>query len=270
MKRPIGVFDSGLGGLTVVRHLRRLLPGEAIVYFGDTARVPYGTKSPEAVVRFSLESCRFLLDRGVGAVVVACNTSSAVALDALRKECPVPVFDVVGPGARRAAEATRSGRIGVIGTRATIMSGVYPREIARRNPAAAVTGVPCPLFVPLAEEGWLDRPATVEIAREYLLPLRTADIDVLILGCTHYPALAGVIRLVMGDGVTLVDSGESCAAFVRERLASLRGGEGGIEYFVSDMPDRFREVGRVFMGEEIGEVAVARAEGGGAPPGRRS
>lgn len=261
MHRPIGVFDSGLGGLTVVRRLRDLLPGEEIVYFGDTARVPYGNKSREAVTRFSRRNCRFLIGQGVGMIVVACNTSCALAMETLRREFPLPLHDVIAPGARRAAGLTRNGRIGVIGTHATIGSGAYERELKRIDASLSVHSRACPLFVPLAEEGWLDRPATVEIAREYLIPLRNAGIDVLILGCTHYPVLEGVIRLVLGEGVALVDSGLGCAEAVRAGMGSPAGGRGGVRYFVSDMPERFREIGRVFMGEEIRGVTVADPAG---------
>jgi len=258
MDKPIGVFDSGLGGLTVVRQLRRLLPGEDIVYFGDTARVPYGSKSRESVTRFSRESCRFLLGHGVGMIVVACNTSSALALDALRREFTLPLHDVIATGARKAAGLTRCGKIGVIGTHATIRSGAYERELKGLDGALTVYSRACPLFVPLAEEGWLDRPATVEIAREYLIPLREAGIDLLILGCTHYPVLEGTIRLVMGDRVTLVDSGLSCAEAVRGvgEAPAEAWRRGRVRYFVSDMPERLREIGRVFMGEEIRDVTV--------------
>jgi len=263
MKQPIGVFDSGLGGLTVVRHLHRLLPGEDIVYFGDTARVPYGSKSPEAVIRFSRENCSFLVSQNVTMIIVACNTSSALALGALRQEHRVPIYDVIAPGSRKAVSLTRVGKIGVIGTHATIRSGAYEREMRELADAVRVYSRPCPLFVPLAEEGWLDRPATVEIAREYLLPLKEEGIDVLILGCTHYPALRETIRLVMGEGVSLVDSGRCCAAAVRDEMAPQNKGRAGgrVRYFVSDMPERFKEIGRLFMKEEIDEVTVVSPEG---------
>ena len=262
MKKPIGVFDSGLGGLTVVRHLRRLLPDENIVYFGDTARVPYGSKSKEAVTRFSRENCRLLLSHDVKAIIVACNTSSALAIPALKREYDLPFYGVIDPGARQAVKITRAGKIGVIGTYATINSGAYGKEIAALKSSIKVYCRPCPLFVPLAEEGWLNRPATVEIAREYLLPLKEKGIDVLILGCTHYPVLKETIRLVLGDGIALVDSGLSCAEQVRPDIGGKGDGEGGgrVSYFVSDMPERFREIGRLFMGEEIGNVEVV-------PPG---
>jgi glutamate racemase len=272
MKQPIGVFDSGLGGLTVVRHLHRILPDEDIVYFGDTARVPYGSKSRDAIVRFSRENCRFLVEHSVSMIVVACNTSSAIALDALRREHRIRIHDVIAPGARKAVSLTRSGKIGVIGTHATIGSGAYEREIYGLSTNVRVYCKPCPLFVPLAEEGWLDRPATVEIAREYLLPLKKEGIDVLILGCTHYPVLRKTIRLVMGDRVSIVDSGRCCAETVRDEMAlqnrPTRSGParrrlgvvGRLKYFVSDMPERFKEIGRLFTKEEIDEVTVVSPE----------
>lgn len=258
MNKPIGVFDSGLGGLTVVKRLRSLMPFRDIVYFGDTARVPYGGKSRESITRFSRQNCRFLLSRDVAAVVVACNTSSALALPALKDEFAIPLFDVISPGARRAVEITRRGKIGVIGTYATVNSGAYEREISALDGDLEVYSAPCPLFVPLAEEGWTDRPATLDIAREYLLPLRGREIDVLILGCTHYPVMRETIQLVAGDGVTLVDSGEGCAEAVlagADRGVN-QGEPGRLGCFVSDMPERFREIGRLFLGEEIGDLEV--------------
>lgn len=247
----------------MVRHLHRLLPGEDIVYFGDTARVPYGSKSPDAIIRFSRENCRFLLSHHVSMIVIACNTSSALALEALRKEYDgIRIHDVIAPGARKAVSLTRTGRIGVIGTHATIRSGAYEREIYGLSTDVRVYCKPCPLFVPLAEEGWLDRPATVEIAREYLLPLKKEGIDVLILGCTHYPVLRETIRLVMGERVSIVDSGRCCAETVRNEMAlrkrRTRGGR--VKYFVSDMPERFQEIGRLFTKAEIDEVTVVSPE----------
>ncbi|MCX6355883.1 MAG: glutamate racemase [Candidatus Aureabacteria bacterium] len=264
MKGTIGVFDSGLGGLTVVRHLRRLLPGADIVYFGDTARLPYGSKSPETVIRFSRENCEFLLSHNVAMIIVACNTSSAIALDTLRREYKIQIHGVVAPGARRAADLTRNRMIGVIGTHATIRSRAYDREFAKMGGSIKVVSRACPLFVPLAEEGWLDRPATVEIAREYLLPLKEEGIDVLVLGCTHYPILTQTVRRVLGEGISLVDSGLSCAEAVRDQIGDgERGVEGGrVRYFVTDMPERFKEIGRIFMGEEIAEVSVVHPRAG--------
>ncbi|MEJ2744984.1 MAG: aspartate/glutamate racemase family protein, partial [bacterium] len=197
----------------------------------------------------------------------ACNTSSAIALEALRQEHRIRIHDVISPGARKAVSLTRSGKIGVIGTHATIRSGAYEREIYGFSTDARVYCKPCPLFVPLAEEGWLDRPATVEIAREYLLPLKKEGIDVLILGCTHYPVLRQTVRLVMGDRVSIVDSGRCCAETVRDETASRNRRERGgrIRYFVSDMPERFKEIGKLFMKEEIDEVTVVSPEDEASP-----
>jgi glutamate racemase len=215
---PIGVFDSGIGGLTVARELMRQLPDESIIYFGDTARVPYGPKSPETVRRYSREISEFLLGQGVKAVVVACNTATAHALPVLQAELPVPVIGVVDPGARAAVRATRSGEIGVIGTQGTIGSGAYERAIRAIAPEAHVTARACPLFVPLVEEGWHDDPITEQVARRYLAPLLAAGIDTLVLGCTHYPLLKPVLERVVGPGVALVDSAETVAETVAEGL----------------------------------------------------
>jgi glutamate racemase len=254
---PIGVFDSGIGGLTVVRALRRILPGEAILFFGDTARVPYGPKSAETVRRFALEDAGFLVSKGVKMVVVACNTVSSVALDDLARRVPLPVVGVVEPGARAAAAASRNGRIGVIGTRGTVASGAYPRAIRARRAEARVEQAACPLFVPLVEEGWSDNPVALAVAREYLDPLRRSGIDALVLGCTHYPLLKPVIAEVMGPDVTLVDTAEETAHDVRELLAArglaaARRGED--RCFVSDIPHRFEEEASKFLGEPLARV----------------
>ena len=209
---PIGVFDSGIGGLTVVRELMRQLPNESIIYFGDTARVPYGPKSPDTVLRYSREITQFLRAEGVKAVVIACNTATAHALPALREENELPIVGVIGPGSRAAARATRTGRVGVIGTQGTINSRAYERAIASVAPEAEITALACPLFVPLVEEGWLDTEATRLIAREYLEPMANAHVDTLVLGCTHYPLLKGVIGSIVGRDVRLIDSAEETAA----------------------------------------------------------
>lgn len=248
----IGVFDSGIGGLTVFKALRAALPaGEHLVYLGDTARVPYGTKSEETVVRYALEGTRFLARRGVKALVVACNTMSAVALPALQREVAFPVVGVIGPGAEAACRATRTGRIGVIGTAATIRSGAYAHAIACHLPDARVIGRACPLFVPLAEEGWVDNDVARTAAAAYLSDL--GSIDTLVLGCTHYPLLKGVIGATLGPGVALVDSAEATAAVVRERLRErglLTGTAGAAadHFYVTDSSERFHEVGARFLG----------------------
>ena len=259
----IGVFDSGIGGLTVFEEIARGFPALDILYLGDTARVPYGTKSAETVVRYSFEAAHFLRDHGVEMLVVACNTSSALALDALQRELTIPVVGVILAGARRAAAVSKSGRIGVIGTPATIRSDAYARAIHEHRPEAIVVSAACPLFVPLAEEGWTDNAVARETARIYLDPLRSAGIDTLVLGCTHYPVLRSVIGAVMGKGVTLVDSAEPVAEEVGQRMRALGRdlGEGSAEvqmaragtrrFFVTDNWERFGEVGARFLGHSI-------------------
>jgi len=256
--RAIGVFDSGVGGLTVFHALERALPSESMVYLGDTARVPYGTRSAETVVRYSLEAVRFLERQRVKMVVVACNTASSVALDALRAAASVPVVGVIEPGARRAVEASASGRIGVIGTRATVASGAYKRAIQALHPQAEVLSQACPLFVPLAEEGWTDDEVARSVARAYLEPFRRAGVDVLVLGCTHYPLLRRVIGEIMGPKVALVDSAESVAAEVGGLLGgapalAARGGAATPEhhFYVTDAPEPFQVVAERFLGRTI-------------------
>ena len=257
---PLGVFDSGIGGLTVARALFERLPRESIIYFGDTARVPYGPKSPETVRRYSAEILAFLLKRGVKAVVVACNTSTAHALASLKEQSPVPVVGVIEPGARAAVAATKSGTIGVIGTAGTIASGAYERAIKALRPDARVHAQACPLFVPLVEEGWFDHPATELIAREYLEPLKKAGVDVLVLGCTHYPLLKTLLARVMGPGVTLVDSAEETAKVVAAELEAggllADGGNHEHRFVVSDDEPHFRKVGARFLGGKIKQVEV--------------
>jgi len=222
---PIGVFDSGVGGLTVVAALTRRLSAESVVYLGDTARLPYGSKSPATVTRYTRNNLRFLYERGVKAVVVACNTASALALPNLEPE--VPTWGVIEPGARRAAAAS-AGHVGVLATESTVRSDAYPRALARLAPGLAVTSRACPLFVPLVEEGWHDDPVAEEIAHRYLDPLLAAGVDTLVLGCTHYPLLAPLLARVAGPGVTLVDSAEAVADEVAEGLAAagLAAGDG--------------------------------------------
>ena len=260
-KHILGVFDSGIGGLTVVRHLRRLLPAWDIVYFGDTARVPYGTKSDATVRRFAGEAARFLTQFGVTHLVVACNTVSAVALRSLERDFRgLPVDGVIQPGAESAVKATRSGRIGVIGTRATIQSRAYEHEIAvasrRAGKTTRVFANPCPLLVPLAEEGLAGSRAAREVLRDYLAPLRARKIDTLILGCTHYPPFKSAIRSVLGRRVTLIDSGEATARGLARALRSNPGprGRGSLRCYVSDIPRQFEAVGRRFLGSRMGKV----------------
>lgn len=258
---PIGIFDSGIGGLTVARAIYERLPGESTIYFGDTARVPYGPKSPETVRRYSREILQWLLGQGVKAVVIACNTSTAHALAALREESPVPVIGVIEPGARAAVAATAGGPVGVIGTAGTIASNAYARAIHALRPALQVEQVACPLLVPLAEEGWFDHPATELVAREYLHPLQQARVDVLVLGCTHYPLLKPLLGRVMGPAVRLIDSAEETARAVaetlRERSLEAPAGRRVFHRFaVSDDEPRFRQVGARFIGEKLGGAEV--------------
>ena len=252
---PLGVFDSGLGGLTVLRAIHHTLPGEAMVYFGDTARLPYGNKSARTVRRLSLEALKFLEHFEIKAFVVACNSASALALDVLNDAATVPVLGVVEAGARQAAETTRNRRIGVIGTRATIQSRCYPAALERRGAGFQVTSAACPLFVSLVEEGWSEHDVTHRVAAEYLEPLRKAGVDTLILGCTHYPLLKQVISDVMGNDVMLIDSGEALATDLKEQLDAreLLAPERKVEhrFFVSDQPDRFHVEGQRFLGEAV-------------------
>ena len=259
--RPLAVFDSGLGGLTVLRALRGRLPSESVLYLGDTARVPYGTRADDTVLRYAREAAAFLVAREVKALVVACNTVSAVALEALAAEVPVPVVGVLDPGAREACRRTRSGVVGVIGTAATIRSDAYARRIRELRPDARVLQVPCPLFVPLAEEGWDEGDVPRLVAERYLGGLRREGVDTLVLGCTHYPILRPVVAAVMGDGVTLVDSAESVADEVTRLLADrgLAAPDDGDSrrddhFFVTDSSERFREVGERFLGSALARL----------------
>ncbi|HEX5578003.1 MAG TPA: glutamate racemase [Gemmatimonadaceae bacterium] len=256
---PIGVFDSGIGGLTVVRELMRQLPNESIIYFGDTARVPYGPKSPDTVIRYSREIIDFLKSQGVKAVVVACNTATAHALPTLRAENDLPIVGVIDPGARAAAKATKSRHVGVIGTQGTISSKAYEKAIAAIEPGAEITALACPLFVPLAEEGWLDKEVTTLVAHEYLDPMASAHVDTLVLGCTHYPLLKRVIGSVVGRDVRLIDSAEETAAEIgavlRERgLAHAETDDARYRFIASDAPEQFLRVGQRFLGASIDRV----------------
>ncbi|MCS7062664.1 MAG: glutamate racemase [Methylacidiphilales bacterium] len=258
----IGIFDSGLGGLTVVHEVMQQLSAEDVIYYGDTARVPYGNKSPETVTRYAREIADFLLGQGVKALVVACNTATAYALTDLRERYGgrVPVMGVVEPGVRAALRVTRNGRVGVIGTRGTIASGVYEQALKRLRPDVEVVALATPLLVPLVEEDWLDHEASRLIVREYIEPLRRAGVDTVILGCTHYPLLKGVLSEELGDGVRLVDSAENVARDLAERLwadGHLRRGvkrEGRLKIYVSDVPGMFGDLARRFLGEPVAEV----------------
>jgi glutamate racemase len=248
----IGIFDSGVGGLTVQRAILEALPGLDTVYLGDTARVPYGTKSAETVTEYSRRNARFLVAQGIEMLVVACNTASAVALPALRRELAVPVLGVVEPGARAAARASRGGRIGVIGTQATVASGAYQRAIEAERPGATVTARACPLFVPLAEEGWTDPGDEVVrlVAQRYLAPLRQAGIDTLVLGCTHYPLLRPAIAAEL-PGVVLVDSATVIAAEVRQAFSPPDDRAAEHRFYVTDTPEKFLAVAGRFLGRPV-------------------
>src|SRR5438477_10924645 len=251
----IGIFDSGVGGLTVLHALLEALPGEHLIYLGDTGRYPYGTKSAETVTRYSVENVEFLIAKGVKLLVVACNTASAVALDTLEARFAVPIVGVIEPGARAAAERTRNGRVGVIGTEATIASGAYTNALRALRPGVEIYTRPCPLLVPLAEEGWVDGAIPRGVVETYLATLRKSGIDTLVLACTHYPLLRAVIAEVMGDGVTLVDSAEETARAVSALLAARglarAGRDGSTSFFVTDVPDRFIRIGQRFLGARV-------------------
>jgi glutamate racemase len=255
----IGVFDSGIGGLTVLHQIIEALPRENTVYLGDTARSPYGTKSVDTVLRYSFENSDFLVEKGVKIVVVACNTSTAIALEPLKKKLSVPVVGVIEPGARRAIASTKNKKIGVIGTEATIQSGAYTRALKAVEPSIEVYSRACPLFVPLVEEGWTDNAVVGMTVKAYLESLKQSGIDTLILGCTHYPLLKKAIRKFLGDGVRLVDSAEEIAkevaALLKQSALSRKSGKGSHGFFVTDAPERFIKVGRRFLGEKV-ESAV--------------
>lgn len=256
--RGIGIFDSGVGGLTVFQATRRLLPGEELLYLGDTARVPYGTKSPETVLRYARQAAAFLVNEHVKLLVVACNTASSVAIEELRDRFQLPVLGVIEPGARRAVELTRSGRVGVVGTEGTVQSGAYARAIQRLDSGIEVFSAACPLFVPLAEEGWAGHAVARLCAEEYLAPLMAQRIDTLVLGCTHYPLLKPTLQEVLGPGVQLVDSAEATAASIAALLDQrneLRTSSGAApRMFVTDVPTRFCRVGGAFLGQSLTDV----------------
>jgi glutamate racemase len=258
-QKPIGVFDSGIGGLTVVRAIRWQLPHENIVYFGDTARVPYGPKSPQVIKEYAEDDTKFLLSQSVKMIVVACNTVSAVALDVVQQKANVPVVGVIVPGAQAAAAATKTKRIGVIGTTGTILSKAYTNAITQIDPSLTVFPKACPLFVPLAEEGWVEHAATELIAKEYLFSLLTEKIDTLVLGCTHYPLLKKMISKAMKNTVTLIDSGEATAIEVDKilqdnKLINPSEQIPVVKFFVSDIPAKFTEIGERFLGMNLGIV----------------
>jgi len=247
---PIGVFDSGVGGLTVFREIARALPHQSLIYLGDSARVPYGTKSPQTVTRYTLEAANHLMQRGIKMLVVACNTATAAALPTLEERLPIPVIGVVEPGARAAVSKTR-GRIGVIATEGTVKSRAYTNAIRRIDANVEVIESAAPLFVPLAEEGWANTHVAREVAEIYLSPLMDAGIDTLVLGCTHYPILRGTIERVVGEKVAIVDSAETTAAAVKSEIGASHNGSGQHHFLVTDAEERFRRIAGEFLAQEI-------------------
>ena len=265
--RPVGVFDSGVGGLTVAREIMRQLPNERIVYFGDTARVPYGNKSRETIIKFSRQIVRFLKTQQVKAIVVACNSASAYALEVLEQEADIPIIGVIRSGARAAIGATKNGKIGVIATEATIGSGIYNRYIKENDANAAVLGKACPLFVPLVEEGLWEDPVTDEIAKRYLTELIDVGIDTLILGCTHYPMIRSTIGRIMGPDVTLVNPAYETAIDLKTLLEDQDMANKGsdpagsrYEFYVSDTADKFRQFANTVMPFDVPETNVVNIE----------
>lgn len=257
--RAVGVFDSGIGGLTVVKEIMRILPNEDIVYFGDTARVPYGSKSTETITKFSFQNTRFLMSMNVKAIVVACNTASALSLERLQSEFDIPIIGVIEPGADMAVSTTLNNRIGIIGTEGTIGSRAYERAIKKLKPEAELFAYPCPLFVPIVEEGWADTNVSMLIAQEYLKPLKGLNIDTLVMGCTHYPLLTKTVGEVMGDKVKLVNPALATALKLKEILIGCgiensEKREANYKYYVSDNPDRFLKVGERFLNTEIRKI----------------
>ncbi len=261
---PIGVFDSGIGGLTVVKAIRTMLPAESIVYLGDTARLPYGTKSVDAIIEFSLENARFLISRGAKSIVIACYSSTSVALDIVRRHVDVPVIGVIEPGVVKALKVTRNGRIGVIGTSLTIFSGAYEKAFRKHGAKCEVLGKACPLFVSLVEEGWLEHPATELIAREYLQPLQEDGIDTLLLGCTHYPLLLPVFRKLMGD-IHFVDAsqelGSALGNILKDADIERSGKDGALSIYLTDLSMNFKEIGERFLGEPMTDFSRVTLKG---------
>ena len=261
---PIGVFDSGIGGLTVAREIMRQIPNETIIYFGDTARVPYGSKSKKTIITYSRQIVKFLQTKNVKAIVIACNTASAFALETVSQEVSIPIIGVVKPGAKVAAETTRNGKIGIIGTEGTINSGIYNTYLSKTNPNVKVYGKACPLFVPLVEEGWLTDPITVEVAKRYMSELTEYDIDTLVLGCTHYPLIRHTIGSILGDKVTLVNPAFETARTLKEVLGT-KGLEsvnpaGDHKFYVSDGAEKFKRFANTILPCEVVETKDVNIE----------
>jgi glutamate racemase len=256
---PIGIFDSGLGGLTVAREIFQLLPSEDVVYFGDVGRSPYGPRSKEIITQFSRQDTNFLIEQEVKIIVAACNTASSIALEFLQKEYSLQILGVIEPGAVSAVQATRNGKIGVIGTMGTIHSNAYAKAIEAIDPKIKVFSMACPLFVPLVEEGYIDKEATFLIAEDYISPLKTTGVDTLILGCTHYPLLKPVIKKVLGDKVNLIDSATETSRVVYQHLLKTdalnpKRSEGERKFYVSDVPEQFAQMARHFLGDTVRSV----------------
>lgn len=257
--QPIGIFDSGIGGLTVMRQIMQKLPHERLIYFGDTARLPYGEKSPQTIESYAIQNAQFLMQHTIKLLVIACNTASAYSLDKLKQLLDIPIIDVIKPGADHVVAATRNHKIGVLATRATIRSGIYQREIQQRLPTAEVYSIACPLLVPLIEEHFFDHVATQLILKDYLAPLKQTHIDTLLLGCTHYPLLHHLIQIEMGSQVTIVDSATTCAEQISTTLQALELNNTLKEhpkhhFYASDDPEKFRLHGIQFLGHVIDQV----------------
>ncbi len=262
--KAIGIFDSGIGGLTVMQQIMHTLPQENIIYFGDTARLPYGEKSPETIIRYSIENTHFLLSHDVKAIVVACNTATALAIDELGKQFQIPLIGVIEPGVEKAIELSKTGNIAVLGTRGTINSGVYSREIWKRKPEAIILPIACPLLVPLVEENFIDHAVTRMILKDYLKPIIESNVDTVLLGCTHYPLLANLIQEEVGPDKKVINSASACAQRLRHvlhksDLANTQEQRSFQRFFVSDDPHRFQTMGKGFLGIPIEINKVERA-----------
>lgn len=262
-EHAIGVFDSGVGGLTVLNQIVKILPNEKIIYLGDTARLPYGDKSPETVLRYTIENAIFLMNYNIKLLVIACNTATAYAIHKIQTIFNIPIIGVIEPGAEQAVKVTRNNRIAVIGTKGTILSQAYERKIAEFSPKAEITSIPCPLFVPLVEEGLHSHSATTLIVNEYLKPLKNQTFDTLLLGCTHYPVLKKVIQEYLGPTISIVDSATTCAEKIQQTLLelSLNSQEKTPtpqQFFVTDNPDKFKDTGKKFFEGSLENISLVR------------
>lgn len=259
MKKPIGIFDSGVGGLTVYKAIRRSFPEEDLIYFGDTARVPYGPKSPNTIIEYSVQNARFLLQQGIKALIVACNTSSSVALPYLKELTDIPIIGVIEPGSEAAVKSTKNKRIGIIGTEGTVRSEAYSKAIKLRLPEAVVFSTACPLFVPIVEEGWQDHKIALQVVEEYLSPMLDKKIDTLVLGCTHYPLLSHVIQKYVGDDVGLVDSADAISEYLKSILPSEYDGILGTDkFFVSDNEAKFAVIASRILDSNLNTLKRVR------------